>query len=290
MRIGWIGTGVMGGSMAGHLLDRGMDVVVTTRTRARAEPLLAAGATWAESPAAAADGADAVVSIVGYPDEVEAVHLGDEGTLSAADVPPLIIDCTTSDPSLAERIAAEAATRGARSLDAPVSGGDVGARGGTLSVMVGGDPDAFERARPIFEAFGDVVVHQGPAGAGQRTKAVNQILVAAATISTCEALVFAVKSGLDPRTVLASVSKGAAGSWTLTNLAPRMLDRDFDPGFKIEHFVKDLGIAVAEADRLGLSLPGLRLARRLYEGAAEAGHGERGTHGILLALEEEVGL
>lgn len=290
MRVGWIGTGVMGAPMAGHLLSRGMDVVVTTRTKARAQSLLDAGATWAKTPAEAADGADAVVSIVGFPEEVEEVHLGPGGTLSAARTPPIVIDCTTSDPTLAERIAAEAIDRGARSLDAPVSGGDVGARAGTLSVMVGGDRETFDRAQPIFEAFGDVVVHQGPPGAGQRTKAVNQILVASATISTCEAMVFAVKSGLDPKTVLSSVSKGAASSWTLTNLAPRMLDRDFDPGFKIEHFVKDLGIAVAEANRLEIPLPSLHLAQRLYEGALAAGHGDRGTHGILLALEAEVGL
>lgn len=290
MRIGWIGTGVMGGPMAAHVLKAGMQVVVTTRTKDKAQPLLDAGATWAQTPAEAADGADAVVSIVGFPNEVEEVHLGPHGTLSAATAPSLVIDCTTSEPVLAERIATEATTRGALALDAPVSGGDVGARAGTLSVMVGGDQTAFDRARPIFDAFGEVVVRQGGPGAGQRTKAVNQILVASATISTCEAMVFAVKTGLDPATVLESVSRGAAGSWTLTNLAPRMLDRDFDPGFKIEHFVKDLGIAVAEADRLGLPLQGLRLAQRLYEGALETGHGHHGTHGILLALEAEVGL
>lgn len=290
MRIGWIGAGVMGGPMAGHLLEAGMDLVVTTRTRARAEPLIASGATWADTPAEAADGADAVVSIVGFPAEVEEVHLGAEGTLSASRTPGLLIDCTTSEPILAERIAMESQRRGIKSLDAPVSGGDVGARAGSLSVMVGGDAAAFERARPIFDAFGDVVVLQGPPGAGQRTKAVNQILVASATISTCEALVFARKAGLDPRTVLQSVSRGAAGSWTLSNLAPRMLERNFDPGFKIEHFVKDLGIAVSEAERLDIRLPGLHLAQRLYEGALAAGHGACGTHGFLLALEAEVGL
>jgi 3-hydroxyisobutyrate dehydrogenase len=285
LRIGWIGCGVMGTSMVGHLLENGHGVRVFTRTRARAESVLKKGADWAESPREAAEGTDAVVSIVGFPEDVESVHLGTEGTLTATRVPPILIDMTTSDPALAIRLHAAAAERGIAAIDAPVSGGDVGARNGTLSIMVGGDLAAFEKAHPIFEACGETIVHQGGPGAGQKTKIVNQILVAASMIGACEAILFAARAGLDARTVLASVATGAAGSWTLSNLVPRMLDGNFEPGFFIDHFVKDLGIAVGEARKNGLDLPGLEMAERFYREAKTEGLGSKGTQALLLLLE-----
>lgn len=288
--IGWIGTGVMGRSMAGHLLDAGHRLRIHTRTRERAASLLERGAVWAETPAAAAEGAEVVVSIVGHPSDVEAVHLGPEGTLRAATPPAILVDMTTSDPGLAERIHAEAAARGVAALDAPVSGGDVGARNATLSIMVGGDDAAFARVRPLLDAMGRTVVLQGGPGAGQRTKIVNQTLVAASMIGACESMVFAVRAGLDPRRVLENVASGAAGSWTLTNLVPRMLDGDTAPGFFIEHFVKDLGIAVGAARSLGLDLPGLELAERLYTAAAAEGRGRQGTQALFEVLCDAAGV
>lgn len=288
--IGWIGTGVMGSSMASKLLEAGHALRVHTRTRSRAEGLLAAGAAWADTPREAAEGADAVFSIVGYPEDVEAVHLGEEGTLSAENVPAHLIDMTTSDPGLARRLHERAAERSVSAFDAPVSGGDVGARNGTLSIMVGGDAGAFESIRPWLDLMGGTVVLQGGAGAGQSTKLVNQILVAASMVGTCEALVFAEASGLDSRRVLQSVSSGAAGSWTLSNLAPRMLDGDLEPGFYVDHFVKDLGIAITAARDLGLDLPGLDLAERLYRTVQSAGLGERGTQVLHAHLRAAAGI
>ena len=285
-RVGWIGTGVMGHSMVGHLLDAGLEVVVNTRTKARAESLLDRGATWADTPAQAAEGMDAVVSIVSMPEDVEAVHLGPQGTLEAVSPASLLIDMTTSSPRLAERIYQAAAARGVAAVDAPVSGGDVGAREGRLSIMIGGDDEPVRRAMPVFEAFGGTIVHQGGAGAGQRTKIVNQILVAASMIGACEALMFTREAGLDPERVLESVASGAAGSWTISNLAPRMVRRDFEPGFFVEHFVKDLRIAVEEARSMKLDLPGLELAERLYISLQDSGRGRKGTQALLLALEE----
>ena len=289
MRVGWIGTGVMGRSMAGHLLDAGMDLVVHTRTRSKAEDLLARGAAWAGTPALAAEGADVVVSIVSMPADVEAVHLGPDGTLAAETPAPLLVDMTTSEPALAERIHAAALQRGVAAVDAPVSGGDVGAREARLSIMVGGEEEAVRIAMPLFEAMGRTIVHHGGPGAGQHAKLINQILVASSMIGACEALMYARSSGLDPERVLESVSSGAAGSWTISNLAPRMVRRDFAPGFFVEHFVKDLSIAVREARRLGLDLPGLELAERLYVALEASGHGRSGTQALLLALEEAAG-
>jgi 3-hydroxyisobutyrate dehydrogenase len=284
--IAWIGTGVMGRSMAGHLLDAGHRLRVHTRTREKAADLLDRGAVWAATPREAAEGADVAISIVGLPTDVEAVHLGPDGVLAAEHPPAIVVDMTTSSPELAERIAAAAGERGVAALDAPVSGGDVGARNATLSIMVGGDESAFARIRPLFEVMGRTVVLQGPAGAGQRTKIVNQTLVAASMIGAVEAMRFAVGSGLDPRRVLESVASGAAGSWTLSNLVPRMLDGDTAPGFFIEHFVKDLGIAVGEARGLGLELEGLELADRLYRAAMAAGRGRQGTQALFEAMSE----
>jgi 3-hydroxyisobutyrate dehydrogenase len=286
--IGWIGTGVMGAPMAGHLLEAGHSLTVTTRTKSKAQSLLDRGAAWAETPAACADGADVAFSMVGFPEDVEAVHLGPAGTLAAPTRPPFVVDMSTSRPSLARRIGETAAAVGVASLDAPVSGGDVGARQGTLSIMVGGEQAAFEAVRPLLEIMGRNVVYQGGPGAGQHTKMVNQILIATNMIGVCEGLLYAAGAGLDPLTVIESVGSGAAGSWSINNLGPRMIRRDFDPGFYVEHFIKDLGIALDESARMGLAVPGLALARQLYEAvrALDGGRGgQLGTQALLLALE-----
>jgi 3-hydroxyisobutyrate dehydrogenase len=291
--IGWIGTGVMGAPMACHLLDAGYAVSVHTRTRARAQEVVDRGATWADSPAACAEGTDVVISMVGFPDDVEAVHLAPSGTLSATDRPQYIVDMSTSRPSLARRIAEAAAALGMASLDAPVSGGDVGARQGTLSIMVGGDEAAFDAVRPLLEILGGNIVLQGGPGAGQHTKMVNQILIATNMIGVCEGLLYASGAGLDPLRVIDSVGSGAAGSWSINNLGPRMLRRDFQPGFYVEHFIKDLGIALDESARMGLAVPGLALARQLYEAvrALDGGRGgQLGTQALLRALERLNGL
>lgn len=280
--VGWIGTGVMGRSMAGHLLSAGYRVRVHTRSRERARALEDAGAEWCPSPRAAAEGAAIVCSMVGYPQDVEEVHLGAEGAFRATSPPAIVVDFTTSRPSLARMLAERGAARGISVLDAPVSGGDVGARQATLSIMVGGDPKAFAAAMPLLERVGKTIVHQGEAGAGQHTKMVNQILIAGTMVGVCEGLHYARGAGLDPEKVLASVGGGAAGSWTVANLVPRILRGDFAPGFAIEHFVKDLGIALEEAEARGLDLPGLALAKRLYEAAKAAGHGRSGTQALYL--------
>jgi 3-hydroxyisobutyrate dehydrogenase len=284
LRIGWIGTGVMGSSMCGHVLDAGHQVTVYTRTRERAQPLLDRGAVWADSPAAVAAASEAVFSIVGYPDDVRAVILGDDGALSAATPGTVIVDMTTSKPALAVEIYDAARERGVDAIDAPVSGGDVGARNGTLSIMVGGDEAAIERVRPLLETMGQSIVRQGGAGAGQHTKMVNQVLIATGMIGVCEALLYAYRAGLDLERVLESVAGGAAGSWSLTNYGPRMLSGDFAPGFVVDHFVKDMAIALAEAKRARLSLPGLALAEQLYVALQAQGHGRKGTHSLILAL------
>ena len=283
--LGWIGCGVMGASMAKKLMEAGHRVRVHTRTRSRAQPLIDAGASWVDSPREAAEGVEAVFSIVGYPEDVEAVHLGPTGTLSAAEAPGFLVDLTTSDPALAVRIHERAAERATVAFDAPVSGGDVGARQGTLSIMVGGDEDTFDSIRPWLELMGGTIVLQGGAGAGQKTKIVNQILVAASMVGACEALRFTEAAGLDPRRVLESVSSGAAGSWTLSNLVPRILDGDYEPGFFVEHFVKDLGIALRSARSLGLELPGLAQAESLYRAVEAAGYGRKGTQALDLHLQ-----
>jgi 3-hydroxyisobutyrate dehydrogenase len=283
-RVGWIGTGVMGLSMCGHVLDAGYAVTVHNRTRERAEPLLERGAAWAETPAAVAAAADVVFTIVGYPADVSAVVLGEDGVLAGISSGGTLVDMTTSEPSLAVEIAAVAARKGVAAVDAPVSGGDVGARNATLSIMIGGEEDAVEDVRPLLETMGKTIVRQGGPGAGQHTKLVNQILIASGMVGVCEALLYGYRAGLDLDTVLESVASGAAGSWSLTNYAPRMLRGDFDPGFVVEHFVKDMGIALAEARRLNLSLPGLALAEQLYVALTAQGKGRKGTQSLILAL------
>lgn len=284
--IGWIGTGIMGSSMAGHLLRAGYRVRVHSRTRAKAQPLLDAGASWAESPADAARGAEVVCSNVGLPAEVDEVYFGANGVLSAVSSGQVLIDFGTSPPSFARRAAVAAAAKGAAAIDAPVSGGDIGARNATLSIMVGGDASAVNRAMPILTKLGKTIVRQGDAGAGQRTKIVNQILVAANTLGMCEALHFASRSGLDLQRVLDAVGGGAAASWSIQVLAPRVLKGDFDPGFIVEHLVKDLRIARDDAHELGELLPLVDLCLARYEALVAAGHGRKGTQGVFLLYRD----
>jgi 3-hydroxyisobutyrate dehydrogenase len=283
-RIGWIGTGVMGSAMCGHLLDAGFTTSVFTRTRSAAAPLLARGAVWRDSPADVAATADVVFTMVGFPADVREVILGDAGVLAGAEPGMLLVDMTTSEPSLAREIHDAAAAKGVQALDAPVSGGDVGARNASLVIMVGGEPNAFARARPFFEKLGTTVAHQGGPGAGQHTKMVNQIAIASGMIGVCEALLYAFRAGLDVQGVLDVIGGGAAGSWSLSNYGPRALRGDFAPGFKVDHFIKDLGIALAEARELNLILPGLELAEQLYAETRAQGYGESGTHALLLTL------
>ena len=283
-RIGWIGTGVMGSSMCGHLIAAGYQTTVYNRTESKLAPLLEAGARAAKSPRALAETSDVVFSIVGYPADVRAITLGSDGTLAGASSGAILVDMTTSEPALAIEIAEQAAQRGAIALDAPVSGGDIGAREARLSIMVGGDRAAFDRVRPLLELMGRTIVYQGGSGSGQHTKMVNQILIASTMVGVCEALLYGYRAGLDLTTVLQSVSTGAAGSWSLTNLAPRMIAENFDPGFFVEHILKDMRIALVEARQLQLALPGLALAEQLYQAVAAQGHGRSGTQALLLAL------
>ena len=285
-KIGWIGTGVMGASMAKHLLDAGFELTVYNRTRKKAEPLLASGARWADSPKAVAEQSDVIFTIVGYPHDVREVVLGELGTLAGSKPGNILVDMTTSEPSLAVEIYEAAKNRGVYSVDAPVSGGDVGARNATLSIMIGGDKEVVEALRPCWQAMGKTFVYQGPAGAGQHTKMVNQTLIATNMIGVCEALLYAYKAGLDLETVMKSVASGAAGSWSLSNLGPRIISNNFDPGFFVEHFIKDMGIALEEAKRMGLALPGLALAHQLYIALKAQGHGKDGTQALMLALAQ----
>lgn len=287
MNVGWIGTGVMGTSMAGHLLAAGHALTVFSRTRGKADGLLSRGAHWAASPAAVTQAADVVFTMVGFPADVEQVYLGADGILCApaAGRNRILVDMTTSPPQLAKRLAAESATRGWAFLDAPVSGGDIGARNATLAIMAGGDAAAYNQLLPLFQCLGKNIALMGPAGAGQHTKMCNQIVIAGNMIGMCEALLYAARAGLDRQQVVALISQGAAASWALSNLAPRILKGDLAPGFYVEHFIKDLGIALAECRAFGLELPGLELAHRLYLKVQELGHGRDGTQALILALE-----
>jgi len=289
-KIGWIGTGVMGSSMCGHLIAAGYSATVYNRSKEKLAPLVARGATAADSPRAVAEASDVVFTIVGYPSDVRSVTLGPDGTLAGARPGSVLVDMTTSEPALAREIHEASKARGVDSVDAPVSGGDVGAREARLSIMIGGDPEVVASLGPLFAAMGKTIVHQGGPGAGQHTKMVNQVLIATNMIGVCEALLYAQKAGLDPTTVLQSVGSGAAGSWSLNNLGPRMIAGNFDPGFFVEHFLKDMGIALAESRRMDLALPGLALAEQLYRAVQAQGHGRKGTHALLLALAQLSGV
>jgi 3-hydroxyisobutyrate dehydrogenase len=284
-RVGWIGTGVMGRWMCQHLMSKGYKATVYNRSRDKAQPLLDAGAAWADTPKGVAERSDVVFAIVGFPKDVREVFLGAQGALAGAKPGSVLVDMTTSDPSLAREIYEAARAKGVGSVDAPVSGGDVGAKEARLSIMVGGDAETVEAVRPLLECMGKTIVHQGPAGAGQHTKMVNQVLIASGMVGVCEALLYGYKAGLDLKTVLQSVGGGAAASWSLNNLGPRIIDRNFEPGFFVEHFIKDMGIALQEAEKMNLCLPGLALAKQLYEAVRAQGYGRKGTHALMLTLE-----
>jgi 3-hydroxyisobutyrate dehydrogenase len=285
-RIGWIGTGVMGTSMCGHLMAAGFRATVFNRTRDKAKPLLEKGATLALSPQEVSQASEVVFTMVGYPRDVHQVTLGEHGTLAAARAGTVLVDMTTSEPALAIEIDHAARAKNVHSVDAPVSGGDVGAREARLSIMIGGDTQVVDALKPLFETMGKTIVHQGPAGAGQHTKMVNQVLIATNMIGVCEGLLYGFKAGLDLHVVLQSVASGAASSWSLSNLAPRMIAGNFEPGFFVEHFLKDMGIALSEARRMRLSLPGLALAEQLYRAVEAQGYARKGTHALMLALSQ----
>ncbi len=282
--IGWIGTGVMGSSMCGHLITAGYRTIVFNRTPGKTRRLLDLGARGAGSPAEVAEVSDVIFTVVGYPTDVREVTLGASGTLSAARPGSVLVDMTTSEPGLAREIFEAARSKGISAVDAPVSGGDVGAREARLSIMIGGEPESVKALTPLFELMGKTIVHQGPAGAGQHTKMVNQILIATSMIGVCEALLYGYKAGLNPDQVLRSVGSGAAGSWSLSNLGPRIISGNFEPGFFVEHFLKDMGIALTEARRMKLSMPGLALAEQLYRAVEAQGLSRKGTQALMLAL------
>ena len=286
--IAFIGTGVMGAAMAGHLMDAGFELRVHNRTRQKAEPLLERGAVWCDTPGEAARTADAVITIVGYPADVEETYLGVGGIVAGARPGTLLIDMTTSSPALAVRLERAAAESGLMALDAPVSGGDVGAKNATLTIMVGGDPAAYDRALPLFAVMGrNVALHGGP-GAGQHCKMANQIAIAASMLGLAECLAYAKAAGLDPGRVIDTLSGGSAQSWSLQNYGPRVLKGDFAPGFYVKHFVKDLRIATVEAEAMGIELPGLDLAKRLYESLEAGGGSELGTQALWLLYADAV--
>ncbi len=288
MRIGWIGTGVIGGSCAKRLLEAGYPLVVSTRSPAKAKTLLDAGARWVDSAAEVAESSDVVFSCVGYPRDVRDVFFGERGVLNAwskgnADG-KVYVDMSTSSPELAVEIANAAAVNGFDALDAPVSGGDVGARNGTLSIMIGGSEKAATRLTPLFERLGTNIRRVGEPGAGQRTKLANQILIAGTMIGVCEALLYAYKAGLDLEKTIASVATGAAGSWSLSNYGPRIINGDYKPGFYVEHFVKDMGLALEDAENLKIALPGLALVRQLYVALMAQGGSRKGVQALVQAL------
>ena len=284
-RIGWIGTGVMGRWMCQHAMQKGFAATVYTRSPEKAQPLVELGATLAKSPKEVAEASDVVFAIVGFPKDVREVFLGPAGALRGSKPGTILVDMTTSEPSLAVEIAEASKAKGVHALDAPVSGGDVGAKNAALSIMIGGDAHVVAAVAPIFQTMGKTMIHQGGPGAGQHTKMVNQILISSNMVAVCEALLYGYKAGLNLETVFQSVSVGAAGSKALEVLGPRILARNFEPGFYVEHFLKDMGIALAEAERMNLCLPGLALAKQLYEAVRAQGYGRKGTQALLLALE-----
>ena len=285
MKIGWIGTGVMGQSMAGHLQAAGHELYVFNRTKSKADLLVEKGAVWFDTPAKVAQNAEVVFTIVGFPQDVEGVYLGEQGVFAEKGACRIVVDMTTSEPGLARKIARAAAEKGISSLDAPVSGGDVGAKNGTLAIMVGGEEKTFDEMLPLFQRMGKNIAYMGAAGAGQHTKMCNQILIAGTMIGVCESLLYAAKVGLDQQGVIDIIGQGAAGSWSINNLGPRIVKGNYDPGFFVEHFIKDMGIALKEAAAVKLSLPGLALVHQLYIALQAQGHGRSGTQALMLALK-----
>ncbi|MGG2091435.1 NAD(P)-dependent oxidoreductase [Bacillus sp. S13(2024)] len=285
--IGFIGTGVMGKSMATHLIKAGYTVLVYNRTPARSQELIENGAIWKETVAEIAAQANIIITMVGYPKDVEGIYFGEKGILHHAKPGTYVIDMTTSSPILAQNIYEIARGKGIYTLDAPVSGGDIGAKKATLAIMVGGEQQDFDAMKPIFELMGTNIILQGKAGAGQHTKMCNQIAIASNMIGVCEAMVYAKQAGLDPKDVLRSIETGAAGSWSLSNLAPRMINGDFEPGFYIKHFIKDMRIALESAKEMGLSTPGLQLAKSLYDELADKGAEDNGTQALYKLLNKQ---
>jgi len=288
--IGWIGTGVMGASMLGHLIERGYQAFVHTRTKEKARGLIEKGAVWSSSVADLAPRADIVFTMVGYPSDVRNVYLSPGGILEHAKPGSVLADMTTTLPALAIEIHELALSKGLLSLDAPVSGGDVGARNATLSIMVGGDRSVFELMEPVLAILGKKIIYQGKAGSGQHAKMCNQIQIAGTMIGMCESLLYGFRAGLDLPTMLSSISGGAAACWSLDNLAPRLMLRDFEPGFFVDHFIKDMGIALEEAGRMNISLPGLALVHQLYHSVRALGYGKKGTQALMLVLEKMSGM
>jgi 3-hydroxyisobutyrate dehydrogenase len=285
-RLGWIGTGVMGSSMCGHLLTDGYRITVHSRTKAKAQPLLDRGAQWAEHPRAVVAESDVLFTMVGFPQDVRTVYFDETGVLAGTRAGMILIDMTTTQPSLSREIAVAASAKGLAAIDAPVSGGDIGAKNAALSIMIGGDTTSVQAVMPLFELLGKKIVHQGGPGTGQQAKLCNQIVIAGTMVGVCESLLYGYKAGLDLTRMLESIRGGAAACWTLDNLAPRILQRNFDPGFFVEHFIKDMGLALEEAKRMGLVLPGLTLVHQLYQTVQALGHGRSGTHALMLALED----
>ena len=282
--VGWIGTGVMGRAMCTHLIEGGYKVTVSTRSAPKAAPLLEAGALWAATPADLASTCDVIFTMVGYPADVREVTLGEHGVFSKAREGAIVVDMSTSEPALAAEIGTAASTRHVHALDAPVTGGDIGAKNAALSIMVGGPLDVFTAALPCFSLMGSTIVRHGEHGAGQHAKMTNQILIANNMEGVCEGLLYAYRAGLDLEKVLSSVASGGGGSWSLSNLAPRMMAGNMDPGFFVSHFVKDMGIALDEARRMSLALPGLALANQLYIALQAQGGGLLGTQALVRAL------
>ena len=286
IKVGFIGLGVMGSPMAGHILENGYPLYINTRTREKAEALIEKGAIWCRNAKEVAENADCVITIVGFPKDVEKVYLSEDGLAEGAKDGSIFIDMSTTEPSLEIAINKELKKKGAHLVDAPVSGGDVGARNGTLSIMAGGRREDFDKILPILSAMGKNIVYTGEIGSGQHTKMANQIVIAGTMIGVSEALVYGKKAGLDLDTMVSTIAKGAAGCWTLDNLAPRVIKGDFDPGFMIDHFIKDMKIAIYESRAMGLNLPGLRLVEDLYEKLSEEGYGRNGTQALVKAIEE----
>lgn len=284
MNLGWIGTGVMGNAMCGHLIDAGHMLFIYNRTKSKSDNLISKGARWCDSPASVAAASDIVFSIVGFPADVEQVITGPRGALSGAKPGSIVVDMTTSSPELAGGIYEKAKGKGVAALDAPVSGGDIGAINATLAIMVGGDRQAYEKILPLLQCMGQNIALMGKAGAGQHTKMCNQILIAGTMIGTVESLLYAQRAGLDHDAVIDVIGQGAAGSWSINNLGRRIAKKDYNPGFLIKHFIKDMGIALAEAGRMNLSLPGLALVNQFYMAAKALGHEDLGTQGLYRVL------
>ncbi|GGI41966.1 NAD(P)-dependent oxidoreductase [Mammaliicoccus stepanovicii] len=286
--IGFVGTGVMGKSMVGHLLTEGYDINVYNRTKSKADELINKGAEWCETISILAEKSDVIISMVGYPTDVESIYFGENGILKHAKSGSIVIDMTTSSPQLAEQIYSKAKEFNIHSLDAPVSGGDVGAKQATLTIMVGGDEETYNQVVDIFKVLGKNVVYQGKSGNGQHTKLSNQIAIAAGMLGVAESIIYAEEAGLDIEKVFSSIEHGAAGSWSLSNLGPRMVKHDYAPGFYVKHFIKDMKIAIEESEKMGLFMPGLSKAKEVYELLSNAGFNEAGTQSVIQYLKDQI--